>query len=99
MISSSTPSSLRRVLSICNDANTHEFLKQALHASDTEVASQNETTELLNPTSANMSAISFGIVSVEDWQTAFQHIAEGKQNSRSFRGQTNRAHHSWAVTF
>ncbi len=84
MISSTTDSYLRRVLSLCDDASTHDFLKQALHASDPAASSQDETTESLDPTSANFSPISFGIVSVEDWQTAFQHIAEGKQNGRSF---------------
>jgi PAS domain S-box-containing protein len=84
MISSSTHSSLRRVLSFCDDAITHDFLKQALHASDAAASSQDEMTELLNPTSANLSAISFRIVNVEDWQTAFQHIAEGKKNGSSF---------------
>ena len=84
MISSSTHSSLRRVLSFCDDATTHDFLKQALHTSDAAASSQDEMTEWLNPTSANLSAISFGIVSVEDWPTAFQHITEGKQNGRSF---------------
>jgi PAS domain S-box-containing protein len=84
MISSSTHSSLRRVLSFCDDAITHDFLKQALHASDAAASSQDEMTELLNPTSANLSAISFRIVNVEDWQTAFKHIAEGKQNGSSF---------------
>ena len=84
MISSSTHSSLRRVLSFCDDVITHDFLKQALHASDAAASSQDEMTELLNPTSANLSAISFRIVNVEDWQTAFKHIAEGKQNGSSF---------------
>ena len=71
------------MLSLC-DATTHDFLKQALHVSDAAATAQDETTELLNPTSVNLSEISFGIVSVEDWQAAFQHIAEGKQNGRSF---------------
>jgi PAS domain S-box-containing protein len=84
MISPSTYSFPRRVLSFCDNATTHDFLKQALHASDDAASSQDEATELLNPGYANLSAISFGIVSVEDWQTAFQHIAEGKQNGRSF---------------
>ena len=84
MISSLRYSSLRRVLSFCDATNTHDFLKEALHASDDAASSQDEATELLNPGSANLVAISFGIVSVEDWQTAFQHIAEGKQNGRSF---------------
>ena len=84
MISPSTYSSPRRVLSFCDNATTHDFLKQALHASDDAASSQDEATELLNPGYANLSAISFGIVSVEDWQTAFQHIAEGKQNGRPF---------------
>jgi PAS domain S-box-containing protein len=55
-----------------------------LHASDDAASLQDESTKWLNPASSNLSAISFGIVSVEDWQTAFQHIAEGKQNGRSF---------------
>ena len=84
MISSSTHSSLRRVLSFCDDAITHDFLKQALHTSEGAMSSQDKTTELLIPTSDNLSTISFGIVSVEDWQGAFQRIAEGKQNGRSF---------------
>ena len=84
MISSSTYSSLWRVLSFCNDATTHDFLKKALHASDAAQSSQDEATELLNSASTNMSAISFGIVRVEDWQAAFQYIAEGKQNGKPF---------------
>ena len=84
MISSSTYSSLWRVLSFCNDATTHDFLKKALHASDAAQSSQDEATELLNSASANMSAISFGIVRVEDWQAAFQYIAEGKQKGKPF---------------
>jgi PAS domain S-box-containing protein len=84
MISSSTSSSLWRVLSFCNDATTHDFLKKALHASDAAQSSQDEATELLNSASANMSAISFGIVRVEDWQAAFQYIAEGKQKGKPF---------------
>ena len=84
MISSSTHSSLRRVLSFCDDAITHDFLKQALHTSEGAMSSQDKTTELLTPTSDNLRTISFGIVSVEDWQAAFQRIAEGKQNGRSF---------------
>ena len=84
MISSCTSSSLRRVLSFCDKITTHDFLKQALHASDDAASLQDESTKWLNPASSNLSAISFGIVSVEDWQTAFQHIAEGKQNGRSF---------------
>ena len=84
MISSSTHSSLWRVLSFCNDATTHDFLKKALHASDAAQSSQDEATELLNSASANMSAISFGIVRVEDWQGVFQYIAEGKQKCKPF---------------
>jgi PAS domain S-box-containing protein len=72
------------VLSFCDKITTHDFLKQALHASDDAASLQDESTKWLNPASSNLSAISFGIVSVEDWQTAFQHIAEGKQNGRSF---------------
>jgi PAS domain S-box-containing protein len=84
MISSPTYSSLRRVLSFCDKVTTHDFLKQALHASDDAGFSQDESTKWMNPASANSSTTSFGIVGVEDWQTAFQHIAEGKQNGRSF---------------
>jgi PAS domain S-box-containing protein len=84
MISFSTYSFPRRVLSFCDDATTHDFLKKALHASDASPSSQDEAPEFLNSTSTKLSAISFEIVRVEDWQAAFQNIAEGKQNGKPF---------------
>jgi len=81
---SATNSSIRRVLSISDDTSFHDFLKQALCVSHDKTTSQNGSTELLNPTSANVGAYSFKLVSVEDWQTALQNIGEEKRNGLSF---------------
>ena len=71
---SATNSSIRRVLSISDDTSFHDFLEQALCVSHDKTTSQNGSTELLNPTSANVGAYSFKLVSVEAWQTALQNV-------------------------
>lgn len=81
---SATNSSIRRVLSISDDTSFHDFLEQALCVSHDKTTSQNGSTELLNPTSANVGAYSFKLVNVEDWQTALQNVGEEKRNGRSF---------------
>ena len=84
MIAPSTHSAMRRVLSICDDTCLHDFLKQALQVSDDDASSHDETAEFSNSTSANGKAFFFTLVNAEDWQAAFQYIAEGKQNGTSF---------------
>ena len=84
MTFSSSHSSLRHVLAISDDAAIHDFLRQALHVSSDGATSQDGTTELSNSTIDNMSGLSFTLVSVEDWQTAFQNIAEERHKGTSF---------------
>ena len=84
MMATSTHTSMRRVLSICDDTSTHDFLKYALQVSDVASSASEEATALPNSSSANVSASSFTLLSVENREDAFQNIAREKQNGTSF---------------
>ncbi len=75
---------LRRVLSICDDANAHAFLKQALHISDDAAAPYAEAQELLPPTSLTESPCDFWLSNVDDWKSAFENLEEGMEGGLSF---------------
>ncbi len=75
---------LRRVLSICDDTNEHDFLKQALHVSDDVVVSYDEPQELPSVTSPAESQCDFWLSNVDDWTPAFESLEEGKQSGLSF---------------
>jgi PAS domain S-box-containing protein len=84
-MASSTQSSNRRVLSICDDITSYDFLKQALHVSNAAaISSKDKTTEMLSATIVNPSALSFELVSAKDWHMAYQEIMEAKGKGMSF---------------
>ncbi len=70
---------LRRVLSLCEDAKTRDFLQRALQVSDDA-----EAQELLPPASLPESSHNFWLSNVDDWKTAFENLEEGKQSGLSF---------------
>ncbi len=84
MMATSTHTSIRRVLSICDDTGTHDFLKLAFQVSDLVPSPSEQMTALPNLSSANVSVSSFTLLSVEGWEDAFQNIAKEKQNGTSF---------------
>jgi len=84
MTFSSSHSSIRHVLAMSDDATIHDFLRQALHVSSDGAFSQDGTKELSNLTTDNLSALSFTLVSVEDWQTTLQNVAEEKHKGTPF---------------
>lgn len=85
MLSPLPHSSLRRVLSICEDTQVYDFLKQTLHVFNATATSfQNETTELVNATSTNSRAWSFDLVNVNDWHMAYQEITDAKEKGIHF---------------
>jgi len=84
MIPPTISSPIRYVLSLGDDPGAHDFLKQALSFSDGGRSSKAGMLDCSGPTSVSPSAYSFSLVSVEDWQAAFQSIEEGKRNGTSF---------------
>lgn len=84
MMSASTHVSRKRVLSICDDTHTHDFLKHELNVSNVAVSAPDETMKLVTASSINSSSCSFELKSVNDWQTAYQEIMEAKENGLSF---------------
>ena len=64
--------------------STHDFLRRALHVSGHEASPDDGARELANPIVDDLSTLSFTLVNVEDWQSAFQNVAKGKRNGSSF---------------
>ena len=80
-----THSTLRRVLSICDDTMVYDFLRQALHVSHATVtAAQKESTDIVNATSSNPSAWSFDLVNANDWHMAHQEMTDAKAKGIPF---------------
>jgi len=78
-------SSPRRVLSICDDNQTYDFLREALHVSQPAASSfQDETTKFTNDSPAHLNSVSFGLVNATNWQMAFQEIMEAKGIGRPY---------------
>ncbi len=75
---------LRRVLSICDDASTYDYLRQALHVSDDVVVPDDEQQKFLPPTVPTESPNNFWLSNVDDWKLAFEHLEEGKRRGLSF---------------
>ncbi len=75
---------LRRVLSICDDANTYDYLRQALHVSDGAVVPDAELQEFLSSSLPTESSNNFWLSNVDDWKPAFEHLEEGKRSGLSF---------------
>ncbi len=75
---------LRRVLSICDNANTYEFLTKALHVSDDAIVPNDGLQELLPPVLTTESPNNFWLSNVDDWKPAFEHLEEGKRSGLSF---------------
>ncbi len=85
MMANSTHSSIRRVLSICDDTKAHDFLKHALDASNPSATfPKDEMTELVNGEPVNSNTWSFGLVSVNDWEVAYQEMMEAKKRGLPF---------------
>jgi len=81
MISPTILSSIRYVLSLGDDPNIHDFLRQALRISEGDDVS-NEGTLHVPYSGVHMSPYSFALVSAGDWPAAFQHVEEGKQTGK-----------------
>ena len=84
MMTTSTHVSNRRVLSICDDGHTCDFLKNALHVSDEDASLNDQAMEMSCATSVNMKTVNFSLVTAGNWETAFAYLDEGQQNSESF---------------
>ncbi len=85
MMSTAIHTSLRRVLSICHDSHTDNFVWQAMQVShEVATSSHYETTTFVSPTAGDQSVSSFGLVRVKDWDAVFQEIWEAKQMGRPY---------------
>ena len=85
MMESSIHSSIRRVLSLCDDNESQDFLKRALRVSNAETLSfEAKTTDIANTESGNSSRVSFELVSASGWPMIYQKIMEAKENGLSF---------------
>ncbi len=74
----------RHVLSIGDDRTTHDFLRQALCVAHDRVSSEEGPMDVAQTLPIKPEAVSFNLVSVEDWEAAFQHIDEGQRTGASF---------------
>ena len=78
-------SSLRRVLSICHDPHTENFIWQAMQVShEAATSSHHEATKFVSPTTGDQNHSSFGLVRVQDWDAAYEEIRDAKQLGRPY---------------
>ncbi len=84
-MSSLNPISLRRVLSICDDPNVQDFLKEALERNPAAPSSLKDgATQILNLSGDNPEKLSFELVCVNDWEMVHEEMKAAQEQGLPF---------------